>query len=467
MRRIRPFGGVLLIPLLLSACSDDPTDSGDDAGDRPLGPVQWAAAISDGGDLVTIGATEILVHGDTVHLVGYTNQGVDFSNGNAIIGRGEIDGIWARFGRDGSFEGAMNFGGRGFDHGFDLDVAEDGSAALVGSFQENAAIATQPLQSEGEWDILVARFDAEAELVWARSFGGAGPDSGYEVQFGSNGEITLGAGFTGPIEIDGTQIAGSGDRDVLLLQLDSDGNAEWYQTATGTGDSYANGLVRDDMGDFYLGGIYQGAIELAAANFGSNGEWDSFIAAYTPTGAPRWAVHGTADGTFQLEGMTFVAPDHIVAVGQVAGLAYFGPVVSEATGSNSGFVWCLDTAGNTQWVTLLDGTDTVVYDVASAPSGELWITGGFSTSLEFRNSIDAVGFQDSFVARLAPDGTAGAVFGIGGEGLDRGMVIEVGPEGNVFGSGRFVGEARVFESELHTLSGDMGLYVFGQAFASE
>lgn len=136
---------------------------------------------------------------------------------------------------------------------------ESGSAVretLDGGF---IAIGSTGSFGEGYSSVYVVRIDADGDSLWAKTYGGAKADNGYTVELTGDGGFLLAGG---------TASFGAGYTDAYLVKIDADGNVAWEKTyggamddrvysiclamdgtimLTGTTDSYGAG-----KGDIYL-----------------------------------------------------------------------------------------------------------------------------------------------------------------------------------------------------------------------
>ncbi|MEZ4773764.1 MAG: T9SS type A sorting domain-containing protein [Bacteroidia bacterium] len=83
-------------------------------------------------------------------------------------------------------------------------MAEDGSVYVTGSFKDFICFDTLcfPAASPDNSDIFLAKYDSVGVLQWAKVLGGGGVDQGKALALDSQGNVFLGAGFSGPLQID-------------------------------------------------------------------------------------------------------------------------------------------------------------------------------------------------------------------------------------------------------------------------
>ncbi len=112
----------------------------------------------------------------------------------------------------------------------------DGGFILVGSTMSFGA---------GNEDVLLQKYDAAATLMWTKTTGGSGNDSGHAVHETSDGGFIL----TGK-----TASYGAGNEDVFLVKYDSSGGLIWARTAGGSNDDYAYAVQETSDNGYVLVG---------------------------------------------------------------------------------------------------------------------------------------------------------------------------------------------------------------------
>lgn len=88
----------------------------------------------------------------------------------------------------------------------------------------------------GEHDIFIAKLDTNGNTIWVKSAGGNGTDKSFSVTVDNNDNIYITGYFTGIAHFDqDTLISTSGASDIFIAKLNSNGNYEWAKQA---GDLY-------------------------------------------------------------------------------------------------------------------------------------------------------------------------------------------------------------------------------------
>ncbi len=127
------------------------------------------------------------------------------------------------------------YGGENDDVAMAVQQTADGGFIIAG--YSNSFSASQ--------DAYTIRTDANGSVVWSKTFGGSGDDAAYNVKETSTGGFII-AGYT--------QSAGAGGKDVYLLSLDPEGNADWSKTYGSSDDEQANSVALTADGGYFITG---------------------------------------------------------------------------------------------------------------------------------------------------------------------------------------------------------------------
>jgi putative intracellular protease/amidase len=109
---------------------------------------------------------------------------------------------------------AKTYGGSEADGARGVCLCPDGGFLIIGYTFSHGT---------GDADVLVVRTDREGNMIWSRTYGGAGTEYG-------NGGTCLADGY---LVVGYTTSFGSGSKDVYLVKLDGDGREVWSQTYGG------------------------------------------------------------------------------------------------------------------------------------------------------------------------------------------------------------------------------------------
>jgi hypothetical protein len=219
---------------------------------------------------------------------------------------------------------ARQIGSGGDDRGEGIAQGNDGQY-ITGEFFGSVNFGSTPLNSAGDVDMFLAKFDpSDGTFEWAKRGGGSADDRGSNLGIGSdvNGaDLVLVTGwFKGIADFESQTLIDEGNGDFFLAAYDEDGNFRFARGAGGSGfDSgvvVAGEQLLDDTGPQFgtaqVAGEFQGSITFAKGQpnetiLTSLGQNDIFIAKYNEFGQFLWAKqiggsgNETVRGIFSLE----------------------------------------------------------------------------------------------------------------------------------------------------------------------
>ena len=153
------------------------------------GTVQWQKTL--GGSNDEIGTSVAVAPDGSVYVCGYTRS----------AGAGNTDLLLAKFSSSGTVQWQKTLGGSGYEEGWSVAVAPDGSVYVCGHTSSAGS---------GSYDLLLAKFSSSGTVQWQKTLGG------------SNVEITPGVAVApdGSVYVCGqTNSAGAGNYDFLLAKI--------------------------------------------------------------------------------------------------------------------------------------------------------------------------------------------------------------------------------------------------------
>lgn len=315
-----------------------------------------------------------------------------------------------------------------FDSSWDDRVViaadRDDGLVLAGSFGDEVDVGGVRLVSAGRTDVVVARFDRDGIVRWARGFGGEMDDEATAVAVAPTGEVYAAGRFHGSIDFGGggLQDAGSvdlGDRpiaghdgdDLFIVALDADGDHMWsrrfgvicvydpdYDACFGTED--VGGVAVRPTGGVCVSASAEGALDLGDLDGRPIEPWDSaFVACFDRDARVDWLAPLTDGSRAATIGVDGAGNVHVLSYVDAGG---FEVDVFDAQGSR------LRSDSYTHGGGVFDAALAVRAD------GSHFVTGSFHGQLDLhevvldtnspppRNGISTD--RHAFVASFMPDG---------------------------------------------------------------
>ncbi len=403
---------------------------------------------NDGANLVAVDAS------GNAFVVGIFSSTTITFGSTILTNAGGYDIFLAKYDASGNVLWAKNAGGINDDEANSVAVDTLGNIYITGFFSSpTITFGSTTLTNVGDTnsssgqDIFLAKYDAEGNLLWAKSAGGISYDRAISVAVDASGNAYLTGGYNSPTISFGsdTLINVSSSEDIFLAKYDVAGNVLWAKSAGGTNVDRAISVGVDALGNSSITGFFLsptltfGSTTLMnAGGTSSTPGQDIFLAKYDAAGNVLWAksAGGTSDDI-----VSSIAVD---ALGSICITGYFSSTTinfGTDTLTNAGdydiFLTKYDTVGNVLWTKSAGGTSI---DMASSVRmdvlGNTYVTGVFEGSTLAFGSIvlDSAGI---FLVKYDADGIALWAKRVSGSTCDLWISIALDATGNTYMSGSF------------------------------
>ena len=257
----------------------------------------------------------------SVYVGGFTDG--DFASPN----QGSAD-VWlARFDAGGNELWRRQFGGPGWDRGFDV-TAFDGGAYITGY----TASPLDPGTDLGGFDGFAARYDADGDQQWVRQFGTDATDWGQGSALAPGGGLYVTGYSEG--DLDGPN---AGDKDLFAVRLRPDGSVAWATQLGSAALDWTQGVGASADGGLLVAGSTEGSFAADHA-----GERDMLVVSLDADGNERWRWQAGTEGmdtAFEVR----QTGQFIVVTGSTAGSL---GTAGNALGDRDAVLVWLDLAGN-------------------------------------------------------------------------------------------------------------------------
>jgi hypothetical protein len=273
----------------------------------------------------------------------------------------------------------------------------------------NDSIQTTNLNSFS--DIFLTAYDANMNTLWAKRAGGSSDnDYAKSVKYNNNRVLLCGV-ITGANCTFGTNSVNSyGQSDAFLAKYDLSGNNVWVKRAGSTGNDYCNALSTDSFGNAYIAGtfILNATFGAAPNSFSINAgnAEDIFIAKYDSMGVCNYAKRAGAaapnsDGAIGIETDSY---GYTVITGYYAGNASFTTTNLTSSGLDDGFVAKYDPIGTCQYALKAGGSgfDRGMSVSLSTFNNLYYVVGTYTGTATFSGgiSLTSTGPNSNFIATI-------------------------------------------------------------------
>jgi hypothetical protein len=131
-------------------------------------------------------------------------------------------------------------------------------------------------------DIFVAKLDANGNWLWAKNAGESNHDHGSGIAVDNSGNSYVTGYFRYAANFGILTLSGYGEYDIFVAKLDANGNWICADNAGGVNWDYSNGIAVDNSGNLYVTGYFAGTAFFDNTTLVSNGGYDLFIARHSP-----------------------------------------------------------------------------------------------------------------------------------------------------------------------------------------
>ncbi|NOZ60963.1 MAG: T9SS type A sorting domain-containing protein [Calditrichaeota bacterium] len=409
-------------------------------------------------------------------------------NETSLTCLGHKDMYLAKYDADGALMWATKAGGSGWAWcwGFNVTTDLEGNIIVTGRYdgliifgagETNETVLT-PISG---WELYVAKYDPDGNLLWAKSAPGVCNDIGLSGTTDADGNVIV----TGSIECSATfgsgspnqtTISSAGLSDFILAKYDADGNFLWVKRAGSSSWEQGVGIEADDSNNYYVAAYFEGTVVFGAGEpnettLSSHGGADVVIAKFDESGNLIWAKSGGGSGTDLSEAIAIDASGNSYLTGLFYNTVIFGVGEANETeltsfGDEDIFIAKYNPQGELIWAHKAGGNSyDRPYSISMLGQTQFVITGEFSGVANFgAYSLTSSGAQDAFVAAYDASGNVLWAKKFGGAAKDIGNGIDCANLARICVGGFFTGVA-VFDDFTLNATSQPGDFVAYLAFS--
>ncbi|MCB5253413.1 MAG: SBBP repeat-containing protein [Candidatus Cloacimonadaceae bacterium] len=389
-------------------------------------------------------------------------EGTAVFGSTTLASSGQSDIFVAKMDSNGNWLWAKKAGGSSYDYGYGIAVDSSGNSYVTGNFSDSAVFGSTTLTSSGDYDIFVAKIDSNGIWLWAQKAGGSNYDYGYGIAVDSSGNSYVTGSFQSTATFGSTTINSSGNTDIFVAKIDSNGNWLWAQKAGGSNYDYGYGIAVDSSGNSYVTGKFFGTATFGSTTLTSSGYEDIFVAKIDSNGNCLWAQKAGGRSSDYGYGIAVDSSGNSYVTGSFLYTAHFGTTTLTSSSSGYGdiFVAKMDSSGNWLWAQKAGGSSSDYgYGITVDSSGNSYVTGYFQSTATFGSTtLTSSGASDNFVAKLDSTGSWLWVMKAGSCYSDYRSAIGMDSKGNIYVTGSFIGSFSFGTTSL-TSSGNSDIFI--------
>ncbi|MEI8204543.1 MAG: SBBP repeat-containing protein [Bacteroidota bacterium] len=196
-----------------------------------------------------------------------------------IVSAGQKDIFIAKYSASGNIEWLKRAGcSTGDDHASSIAADNGGNIYVTGYFSGIAYFGKIELKNIHSDDIFLVKYDANGNEIWAKQTGGKGKEHASALKLDDKDNIYVTGEFNADITIDANSINSYGDWDIFVIKYDNSGKMMGGTQIGGVGYDKAYCIGLDAQSNIYVVGYFSKAIMIGNTKLTSIDADDSFIA---------------------------------------------------------------------------------------------------------------------------------------------------------------------------------------------
>ncbi len=346
---------------------------------------------------------------------------------------------------------AYSAGTTGNDYGKDICMDESGNVYVTGTFKTSATFGETTLNSAGDEDIFIVKYNSAGIVQWAKSFGDIGLDVSRSLSVDAAGNLYLTGFFRSENITFGNfslynQNSAFGYDQFYLVKCDSSGTVMWAVESDGLGNMDGRSVATDKSGNIMVTGYFDGnditfgSFSLPNAGVLSS---DIFIVKYNTDGTPVWAKTVGGNGYEVTSGIATDNDGNIYITGYYeSSTLSIGSTSLANMGERDMLVAKFDADGNPVWANSANGScDDTGADITIDANGNVWVTGSSCSETLSIGTMVFNGNDYDKVIGAKYDAAGNLIWAniYSSEDNAEGYSITADQKGNVFIAGAFTG----------------------------
>lgn len=353
---------------------------------------------------------------------------------------------------------AVQSGGQTREKGNKVATDAMNNYFVTGFFETSMSFSgssTITLNSVGNYDIFLAKYNTSGQVLWAFSLGTSTEDVGQAVATDAVGNVYLAGYYTASIDLDpGVGVAThpfAGIEDFFIAKYDGNGNYLWSKSYNGTDIEAVKGITVDGSGNVIAIGAFKNTVDFNPGGTPdlrtSAGNYDIFILKLDPSGNQIFTNTFGASSSDVAESVSTDLNNDIVVAGSFRNTIDADPGSGTApltsAGSSDVFLAKYNSTGDLLWAGSIgnvdaDGTKAVHVN----PGGDITLTTYFYNILDTDFStgtanVNSAGDRDIAIIRYSGLGAFIWAKKIGGADDDRCYGVVSDHLGNIYLTGYF------------------------------
>ena len=360
---------------------------------NPQGALLWSNTVRGAGSVIAR-SIAVDLHGDVL-LAGQFSGRVDLGGGEMASAGGPYDVFIAKFsGANGAYVWSQRFGGSGSDLGSAVAADRVGDAVVTGHW----------VTPEGTFSIFLIKLSSmNGNVMWRKDMTNAsgGVSIGTTLRIAPNGDIIFAGHFVGFLNLGGDQLGGSGDEHMFISKFSATGHHRWSRAFDSDSEFHPTALALDKDGAIAVTGYFRSKARIAKFMVTSSGERDIFLVKLSTDGVPSWAISLGGAGEDEAYALAFDPHGDLVLAGAFRGSLDVGGKILNCLGVRDGFLARYSADGGALSATALNCSfDGQANGLACDSTGCVFVTGYFSRLMRVGQTVLQSGGPDAFLLKF-------------------------------------------------------------------
>ncbi len=226
---------------------------------------------------------------NNIYVAGNYTSGLEFK-GTFIESTGNHDMFIARFNENGNLKWITGNGGAKMDRVNCITTGINDNVIVAGVINDSLKLGDLNITGEGE-RFFIATLDSKGKSIWIKVINHTQSASLYLIDADKEGNIYAGGVFKDKITVDDNEITCKGKNDVFILKLNASGNVIKLISYGGEGDENIHSLSSDNEGNIICAGSFTGSFNIDSVNINTNTPnkyGDTYIISFTGDITPKW-----------------------------------------------------------------------------------------------------------------------------------------------------------------------------------